>query len=214
MSLCANGTNRSFSFAKSSRAAPTKATAYRWLASPVCLRKFSIAPKRFSLTWKVPAVQRQNENREEENPRNRYRNRKSCSWICYEMDGSGPCACWNRFRSVPGYAYTTGRSKVQLQLPPAVKRHEFHIGEIIPIKLAFSPRAIEGNRPYLAQFSFSSRSRGSQTGAPCGITFRQQVSKRQRPAVRASSIAPQNSSAEMPRLISVKRGSVSALCAG
>ena len=43
---------------------------------------------------------------------------------------------------------------------------------------------------------------------------RQRVSKRHRPAARASSSAPQNSLSVMPRLISAKRGSVSALCAG
>jgi len=39
------------------------------------------------------------------------------------------------------------------------------------------------------------------------------VSKRQRPAARANSSAPQNSSAVMLRLIPAKRGSISALCA-
>src|SRR5205823_2690219 len=55
---------------------------------------------------------------------------------------------------------------------------------------------------------------GSQTGAPWGMTCRQRLSKRQRPASRANSNAPQNSLSVMPRLISTKRGSVSALCAG
>src|SRR5215471_11485894 len=88
MSPCANGTSRSFFFARSSRAAPTKVTAYRWPASPVCPKKFSIAPKKFLPTWKVPAALRQNRSHEEENRPSRCRIRKSHSWICYERQPS------------------------------------------------------------------------------------------------------------------------------
>src|SRR6267378_51114 len=86
MSLCANGMSRSFFCAKSSRAAPTKVTAFRSRASPACLKKSSIAPKKFLPTWRVPAALRQNQSGEEENRPNRCRNPKSRRWTCYKRE--------------------------------------------------------------------------------------------------------------------------------
>src|SRR6266540_3894253 len=88
MSPYANGTSRSFSSAKSSLAAPTKATAYRLRAWPVCPRKSSIAPKKFLPIWKVPAALRQNQSGGEENRPSRCRNRKSRNWTCYKREPS------------------------------------------------------------------------------------------------------------------------------
>src|SRR6266487_6000986 len=88
MSPCANGTNKSFFSAKSSLAAPTKVTAYRWPVSPACLKKSSIAQKKFSPIWKVLAALRQNQSGEEENRPSRCRNRKSRSWTCYKREPS------------------------------------------------------------------------------------------------------------------------------
>src|SRR6266508_2516762 len=88
MSLYANGTSRSFSSANSSLAAPTKATAYRLRASPVCPKKSSIAPKKFLPIWKVPAALRQNQSGGEENRPSRCRNRKSRNWTCYKREPS------------------------------------------------------------------------------------------------------------------------------
>src|SRR5438093_13758511 len=84
MSPCVNGTSRSFFCAKSFPAAPTKVTAYRWPVLPVCLKKSSIARKKFLPIWKVLAVLRQNQSREEENRPSRCQNPKSRSWICCE----------------------------------------------------------------------------------------------------------------------------------
>src|SRR5438034_3541385 len=56
-SLCANGTIRSFSCAKSCPAARTKATEFRSRASLGCRKRFSIEPRRFSRTWKGPTAQ-------------------------------------------------------------------------------------------------------------------------------------------------------------
>src|SRR5882762_10192999 len=86
MSLCANGMSRSFFCAKSSRAAPTKVTAFRSRASPACLKKSSIAPKKFLPTWRVPVALRQNQSGEEENRPNRCRNPKSHRWTCYKRE--------------------------------------------------------------------------------------------------------------------------------
>src|SRR2546425_1282053 len=90
MSPCANGTNRSFFSAKSFPAAPTRVTAYRWLVSPVCLKKSSIARKKFLPIWKVLAALRQNQSGEEKNRPSRCRNRKSRSWTCYNQSLRGP----------------------------------------------------------------------------------------------------------------------------
>src|SRR3954453_21006233 len=83
MSPFANGKSRLFFYAKSSPAARTKATAYRSRASPACLKKSSIAPKKFLPIWRVPAAPRQNQNGEEKNRRRQCRNRKSRNWTFY-----------------------------------------------------------------------------------------------------------------------------------
>src|SRR5205814_2240391 len=88
MSPYANGMSRSFFCAKSSRAAPTKVTAYRWPVSPACLKKSSIARKKFLLTWKVPVALSQNQSGEEESRLRRCRNRKSRNWTCYKREPS------------------------------------------------------------------------------------------------------------------------------
>src|SRR5438477_7163794 len=88
MSPCANGTSKSFFSAKSFPAAPTRVTAYRWPVSPVCLKKSSIARKKFLPIWKVRTALRQNQSREEENRSSRCRNRKSRSWTCYKRKPS------------------------------------------------------------------------------------------------------------------------------
>src|SRR5882724_11774034 len=85
MSLCANGTSKSFFSAKSFLAAQTKVTAYRWPVSPACLKKSSIARKKSLPIWKVLAALRQNQSGEEENRSSRCRNRKSRSWTCYNQ---------------------------------------------------------------------------------------------------------------------------------
>src|SRR5438477_1823718 len=90
MSPYANGMSRSFFCAKSSRAAPTKVTAYRWPVSPACLKKSSIARKKFLLTWKVPVALSQNQSGEEESRLRRCRNRKSRNWTCYNESLRGP----------------------------------------------------------------------------------------------------------------------------
>src|SRR5882724_1342154 len=88
MSPCANGTNRSFFCAKSFPAAQTKVTAYRWPVSPVCLKKSSIARKKFLPIWKVRTALKQNQSGEEENRPSRCRNRKSRNWTCYNRESS------------------------------------------------------------------------------------------------------------------------------
>src|SRR6266850_3203561 len=88
MSPCANGTSKSFFSAKSFPAAPTRVTAYRWPVLPVCLKKSSIARKKFLRIWKVLAAPRQNQSGEEENRSSRCRNRKSRSWTCYKREPS------------------------------------------------------------------------------------------------------------------------------
>src|SRR5512132_103636 len=88
MSPCANGTSRSFFSAKSSPAALTKVTAYRWPVSPACLKKSSIERKKFLPIWKVLAALKQNQSGEEENRPSRCQNRKSRSWTCYKREPS------------------------------------------------------------------------------------------------------------------------------
>src|SRR5438128_96880 len=85
MSQYANGTSRLFSCAKSFPAAPTKATESTSRASPVCQKKFSTAPRKFSPTSKIQTAQphRQSEVRHEQ--RKLCRNRRSRSWICFRL---------------------------------------------------------------------------------------------------------------------------------
>src|SRR5882757_376180 len=96
MSPCANGTSKSFFSAKSFPEAPIKVMAYRWPVLPVCLKKSSIARKKFLPTWKVLAALRQNQSGEEKNRPSQCRNRKSRSWTCYNQSLRGPARIGSR----------------------------------------------------------------------------------------------------------------------
>src|SRR6516225_3117340 len=88
MSPCVNGTSKLFSCAKSSPAVRTKVMESTSRAWPVCPKKFSTAPKKFSRTWKIQALLRQSQGHEEKKRRSRCPRPKNRSSICCETRDS------------------------------------------------------------------------------------------------------------------------------
>jgi DNA mismatch repair protein MutS len=80
--VAVNGTNRSFSCAKSCRAVRIRAMGFKWRDWPACRTKSWIAPKTFLPIWRTQTARSFTPKQKEKNRRKSFRRRRSRSSIC------------------------------------------------------------------------------------------------------------------------------------